>query len=155
MRRLVVAAAVATAALLLPSLAAAKGPSSASITDPGLDRSIAVNGEGEMGQGTPLGALVDLGGFFPQMYGQSPDPTLRARPKAVLGPRYTVTYVVPGPNAIKSRVIQLVYPFAKPVPLTFMKANQRFWGSRLTHGGWFRASLDLTTMLVRAGLPRR
>jgi hypothetical protein len=63
--------------------------------------------------------------------------------------------VVPGPNGIKSRVVQLVYPFGKPVPLTYMKPRQSFWGSRLTHGGWYRASLDLTNMLLRAGLPRR
>ena len=74
-----------------------------------------------MGNGTPLGALVDLGGFFPQMYGQTPDPTLRAQPKGTLGPRYKVVYVVPGPNGIQSRVVQYVYPYAKPVPLTYMK----------------------------------
>src|SRR5947207_13775979 len=103
-RHVAVGAVVAAAALVLPAVAAAKGPSSASISGPGLDgRSLAVRGDGEMGQGTPLGSLVDLGGFFPLMYGQSPDPTLRAQPKAVLGPRYRVVYVVPGPNSIRSR----------------------------------------------------
>ena len=156
MRRHVVVAAVAVAALVLPALAAAKGPASAAIYGPGLaGRSLAISGEGEGGTGTPLGSLVDLGGFFPQMYGQSPDPTLRLQPKATLGPRYRVVYVVPGPNGNRSRVVQQVYPYATPVPLTYMKPKQRFWGSRLTHGGWFSASADLTKLLVRAGLPAK
>ena len=82
-------------------------------------------------------------GFFPQMYGQTPDPTLRAQPKGTLGQRYTIVYVVPGPNGIKSRVVQSVYPYAKPVPLTYMRPGQTFWGSERAHGGWFVASADL------------
>jgi hypothetical protein len=153
MRRHLVAAAALVAALALPTVAAAKGPESASITGPGLNQLLAVNGQGEGGNATPLGNLVDLGGFFPQMYGQSPDPTLRHQPKGTLGPRYLVTYVVPGPSNIKSRIIQSVYPFAKPVPLTFMKAGQKFWGTRETRGGWFRSTSDLKRILVQAGLP--
>ncbi len=153
MRRNLVAAATLAAALALPSLAAAKGPESASISGPGLNRSLAVRGEGEGGTGTPLGSLVDLGGFFPQMYGQLPSPTLRIRPQGTLGPRYKVTYVVPGPNSIKSRVVQDAYPYARPVPLTYMKPGQKFWGSRRTLGGWFPASVDFKNLLVKAGLP--
>lgn len=153
MRTYLAAAATLVAALALPSLAAAKGPASASISGPGLDRSLAITGQGELGRGTPLGTLVDAGGFFPQMYGQSPDPTLRSRPKGTLGPSYRVVYVVPGPNAIRSHVVQSVYPYAKPTPLTFMRAGQSFWGSRKTNGGWFEASVDFKKMLVQAGLP--
>jgi hypothetical protein len=153
MRRNLVAAAVLTAALALPSAAAAKGPSSASISGPRLDRSLAIQGQGEMGPGTPLGALVDLGGYFSQMFGQTPDPTLKAQPKGSLGPRYKVVFVVPGPNGIQSRVVQLVYPYAKPVPLTYMRPGQPFWSTDRAHGGWFRASAGLKRVLVRAGLP--
>ena len=155
MRRYLVGAAIFTVALVLPSLAAAKGPESASLAGPGIARSLAVHGQGEMGPGTPLGSLVDLGGFFAQMYGQTPDPTLRTQPKGTLGQRYTIVYVVPGPNGIKSRVVQSVYPYARPVPLTYMKAAQTFWGSQRAHGGWFVASADLKTTLVRAGLPAK
>jgi hypothetical protein len=153
MRRQLIAAAVVTTALVLAGAAAAKGPESASLSGPGLDGSLTITGQGEMGTGTPLGAVVDLGGFFAQMYGQAPDPTTRALPHAAFGPRYRITYVVPGPNRIKSRVVQDVYPYAKPVPLTHMKAGQRFWGTRRTHGGWFTASADLTRVLVKIGLP--
>jgi hypothetical protein len=152
MRRQLVVAVLFGAALSLPSVAGAKGPESASLTGPGLDRSLAVVGQGEMGQATPLGALVDSGGFFAQMYGQIPDPTLKHRPPGALGPRYRITYVVPGPNAIRSRVVQEVYPFAKPVPLTYMRPGQRFWGTKTAHGGWFRSSAELKRALVQVGL---
>jgi hypothetical protein len=155
MRRYLVGVAAVAAALSLPTAAAAKGPSSASITGPGLDRQLAVAGGGEMGPGTPLGTLVSYGGFMAQMYGQTPAATLKARPKSsVLGPRYRIVYSVPGPNAIRSRIVQLFYPYAKPVPLTYMKPGQSYWGTRETVGGWFRSSTVLTRALVSAGLPR-
>lgn len=155
MRRYVVAAAVALAALALPALALAKGPSAATISGPGLEGSIAITGQGEGDLGSPLGTLVDSGGFFAQTFGQTPDLTLKRRPAGTLGPRYKVVYEVPGPNSIKSRLVQFVYPYAKPGPLTYMKTGQRFWVSRRAHGGWYRASESLTTMLVQLGLPAR
>src|SRR3954465_7431200 len=67
MRRfLLLATAGALAALFATSPAAAKGPSTASLTGPGLDHALPVKGEGEAGPGTPLGSLVQLGGFFPR-----------------------------------------------------------------------------------------
>ena len=91
-----------------------------------------------------------------QMYGQTPSATLKAQPRgSILGPRYRIVYTVPGPNAIRSRVIQLLYPYAKPVPLTYMKPGQTYWGTRKTLGGWFRSSTALTRALVQAGLPTR
>lgn len=138
--------------LALPTVAAAKGPTSASITGPGLERSLSIKGNGE-GPGTALGTLASSSGFFPQMFGQSPDPTLASRPSGTLGPRYTATYVVPGPNSVQSRVVQYLYPYAKPVPLTFMTPGQKFWNGRKAHGGWYRASARLKAVLVRAGLP--
>jgi hypothetical protein len=152
-RNLVAAAALLAAALALPGLASAKGPSSAWLSGPGLEGTLAIQGQGEMGPGTPLGSLVDYGGYFAQMFGQTPDPTLRARPKSVLGPRYRVVYAVPGPNKVQSRVVQFVYPYAKPVPLTYMRPGELFWNTERAHGGWFRASSGLRRALVRVGLP--
>src|SRR5207237_7396729 len=149
MRRYLVAAAVLAAALALPGLASAKGPSSASISGPGLDRSLAIRGQGEMGRGTPLGSLVDYGGYFSQMFGQTPDPTLETRPPGALGPRYKVVYVVPGPNKIQSHVVQFVYPYAKPGPLTYMQPGQPFWDVAPAHGRWFRAPTGLEARPVR------
>ena len=152
MRRYVIAAALV--ALAVPAIAAAKGPASAMISGPGLDRPLVVTGDGE-GPGTQLGTLAMSSGFFPQMFGQTPDPTLPARPRGTLGPRYTVVYVVPAPNGIRSRIVQRLYPYAKPVVLTYMKPGQRFWEGDIAHGGWYRATAGLKRMLVRAGLPAR
>jgi hypothetical protein len=150
MRRYLIAATLI--ALTLPAVAAAKGPVSASISGPGLDRALAINGDGE-GPGTSLGTLANASGYFAQMFGQSPDPTLASRPSGTLGLRYTAVYVVPGPNDIQSRVVQYIYPYAKPVALTYLKPGQRFWDGRKAHGGWYRASPALKRVLVRAGLP--
>ena len=154
MRRLLVLAAVGTLAPLAAAApVAAKGPSTASLTGPGLGHALPVKGVGEAGIGTPLGSLVLLGGYFPQMFGQSPDPTTRTRPAADLGPRYRVVYRVPGPNSGVSTIVQDVYPYAKPTPVTYMPAGQRFWGSQRTHGGWFVSETGLKAALVAAGLP--
>src|SRR5581483_8207101 len=98
MNKLVVLTALA--ALALPAIAAAKGPGGATITGPGLDQPLSIKGDGEMGQGTSLGTLTFAGGFFAQMYPQTPDPRLRSRPKGPFGPRYTVVYTVPGGEGI-------------------------------------------------------
>ena len=152
MRRYLFAAAVV--ALVLPAVAAAKGPVSATISGPGLERSLAIKGDGE-GPGTALGTLASTSGFFAQMFGQSPDPTFTGRPKAILGPRYKAVYLVPGPDDVQSRVVQYLYPYAKPVAMTFLQPGQQFWDGRKAHGGWYRASVRLKAVLVRAGLPSR
>ena len=135
--RIYLAAAVLVA-LALPVLAAAKGPAGASISGPGLDRALSVRGDGE-GPGTALGTLAMASGFFPQMFGL----------------RYKVVYAVPGPNGVESRVVQLVYPYAKPGPLSYMRPGQVFWDGETTHGGWFRATASLKRVLVRAGVPAK
>jgi len=155
MRRCLVVAAVAAAALVLSAAAAAKGPTGALLSGPGLEGAVQITGQGEGGAGTPLGTLVDSGGFFAQVFGQAPDPTMRTRPSGTLGPRYKVVYLVPGPNSVRSRLVQLVYPYAKPGPLTYMKPGQQFWNGRKAHGGWYAASAALRRMLIRAGLPAR
>jgi hypothetical protein len=153
MRRILVLAALATLATLAATApAAAKGPSTASITGPGLDRALPVKGEGESGAGTPLGSLVQLGGFFPQVFQEFPDPTTRTRPTADLGPRYQVAYRVPGPSGTGT-IVQDVYPYAKPSPVTYVRAGQRFWSDNRTYGGWFVSTAELKTALVEAGLP--
>jgi hypothetical protein len=137
--------------LLLPGTAAAKGPTEATITGPRLSSPLAVSGYGEGGP-TPLGRLVDWGGFFPQAFGQSPDPIM-ARPAGLLGPRYDVTYVVPGPSTDKLR--QQLYPYAAGGVYTYMEPEQKFWGDQSTRGGWYRANTGLKSVLVQAGLPAK
>ena len=79
MRRYLVLATVV--ALALPAAATAKGPASASITGPSVRTAVSGNGEAP---GNPLETLANAGGFFAQMFGQTPDPTFRLRPKGAL-----------------------------------------------------------------------
>ena len=142
---------VAALALLLAAGAAAKGPSTAKITGPGLDKPLEIAGVGEGDTSTDLGLLVADGGFFPQTFGQDPSPLLRAQPEG-LGPRYLITYAVPGP--VDETLEQELYPYASGTPVTYMRPGQRFWGDQQTHGGWYRGTARLKSMLVRAGLPK-
>jgi len=150
---LALATLAALATLTVTAAAAAKGPATASLTGPGLGRALPVKGQGEGGAGTPLGSLVQFGGYFPQVFGQSPDPTTRTRPAGDLGPRYRIVYRVPGPSGA-STIVQDVYPYAKPSPVTHMRAGQLFWGGQRTYGGWLVAGAGLKTALVEAGLPK-
>jgi hypothetical protein len=154
MRRFIALATVGTlAALAATAPASAKGPSTASLSGPGLGHALRVTGYGEGGTGTPLGSLVQLGGFFPEVFGQSPDPTTRTRPSGDLGARYRVVFHLPGPSGT-NKVVQDIYPYAKPRPVTHMRAGQRFWGTNRTKGGWFVGEAGLKTALVKAGLPK-
>jgi hypothetical protein len=142
---------VAALALLLPATAAAKGPSEARVTGPGLAAPLTVTGIGEGDSSTNLGPLVTEGGFFPEAFGQSPSPLLRAQPKD-LGVRYLVTYTVPG--TVPSTLQQDLYPFSSGGPVTYMRPGQVFWGNQHTVGGWYRGTAQLKTMLVDAGVPQ-
>jgi hypothetical protein len=150
-----IAVAAAACALALPSVAAAKGPSAASITGPGLSAPVPIDGQGEGDLSTALGLLVSQTGFFPQTFGQSPDPLLREQPATrKLGARYSVTYTVPGPST--SVVHQDLYPYAAGGAVSYMEPGQQIWDQK-THGGWYRAgslSSELREMLVNAGLPK-
>jgi hypothetical protein len=150
-RYLLLATAGTLAALVATAPAAAKGPSTATLTGPGLGHALAVEGDGETGAGSPLASLVELGGFFPQMFLETPDPTVKSPPAGDLGPRYHIVYRVPGPHGV-STLVQDVYPYAT-TPVTHMSPGQRFWGSSRTHGGWFVSGPGLRATLVAAGLP--
>src|SRR5262245_42998456 len=152
MRKRTIAAAALAAALALPATAASKGPESATMSGPGISGALPIRGNGEGDPGTPLGALTQDGGFFPLVFGQSPDPTLRSRPTGDLGPAYRVVFVVPGPSG-RSRLVMTVYPYATGGPVTHMRPLQSFWGGETTYGGWYRAPASLKTTLVGVGLP--
>ena len=150
--RLLAASAAVLPALLLPAAASAKGPTEATITGPGL--ASALHFAGPEGGEHALSQLVMAGGFFPQVFGQSPNPILASRPKGDLGPRYDVTYTLPGPESATDTVKQELYPFATGGAVTFMQPDQRFWDNQRTRGGWYRATSALKATLVQAGLKR-
>lgn len=136
------------ASLAFPALGAAKGPAAATMNGPGISGKHFPGAEGETG--SPLWTLTLGAGFFQQAFGQVPDPTLPSRPAGSLGPRYTVTYDVPGPTGGDSVLRQDFYPYADAGPVTYMKPGQTFWNGQRAHGGWFVADRSLVRKL---GLP--
>jgi hypothetical protein len=154
MRRLSVFALVVLAALVTSSAALAKGATQATIKGPGLKKGGLVlhsDSGGDPSSGSRLGQLATAAGFFPSVFRTAPDPMLHEQPKGNLGPKYTVEYVMPGPDGTTSTIRQDLYPYAKPYALSYTKPGQRFWDSgQTTVGGWF-----LTTSAVRTvlGLP--
>ena len=155
MRRLVFSVfAVALAAALLPTAALAKGASEATIVGPGLSGPIELGGSGEPGSGGQLADIAQSAGFFAAVFAQTPDPMLDERPAGSLGPKYTVTYVMPGPDNQQSELVQDIYPYAEPDPVSYTEPGQRFWTTEQTRGGWYVASWEpLREQLVAAGLP--
>jgi hypothetical protein len=147
----------AAAALALPAVAHAKGPDRATITGPGLHKAIVLSGFGESGKGT-IGRLTMEGGFFPEVFGQQPDPRLEKKP-GDLGPRVRVDYRVPGPEAAVT-LHQDLYPYAAGGLVTFMASGQRLWAGQRAKGGWMRApelapgQPTLREALIANGLPR-
>ena len=142
---------VAVAGLALPAAATAKGPSGASIDGPGTGGGIDITGT--MQPGSQLGDLTTWSGFFPAVFRQTPDPMLDARPEGDLGPKYEVTYTVPGPGGETWTIKQDLYPYVKRGPITYMKPGQEIFETEGTRGGWYLAEIALKDLLVDAGLP--
>ena len=136
---------VLVAAGVLAPAALAKGPSEAVITGPGV-KAVTIGGLGD-GSG-----LTQDTGFFPAAFGQSPDPMLQGRPAGKLGPRYTIRYVVPAPEATAFHITQSLYPYAQGGALTYTKPGQAIFGM-VTRGGWYRGGDALKQAVVKAGLP--
>ena len=153
MKQLVLfSATVALVAAFIPTSALAKGATEVKITGPGLGNGITLAGEGQVG-GTQLMQLAEAAGFFPAVFVTSPNPMLSTRPRGALGPRYTITYAMPGPSGV-NELRQDLYPYAQPSPLTRMAPGQHFFGTERTVGGWYVASTTLKDDLVAVGLPR-
>ncbi len=147
-----VMAAVGVAALLVPTTAFSKGASEATITGPGLGAGIKLAGEGTVG-GEKLMLIMQEGGFFPGMFTTTPSPMHKAQPVGTLGPRYTIVYEMPGPNGGLDEIRQDVYPYATPLPATYMAPGQPYFTTEETVGGWYEASASLKDYLVDVGLP--
>jgi len=145
------------AALALPATALGKGPSEALISGPGAGGgdggSITLRGDLSS---SPLMKLAEQAGFFPAVFRQEPGPMLASRPRGELGPKFTITYTVPGPNNESWKVRQDAYPYAESGPVTYMEPGQKVFeiiGG--TRGGWFRADARLKETLVATGRPAR
>jgi hypothetical protein len=151
MNRFSTVLAVTALALVLPAVAAAKGPASGTVSGPGLDRPIELTGLGEPGSVGTLGRVVEYGGLFAALGGSDWGTLLGERPPGDLGPRYTATFVMRDRAA--RTVHQHVYPYAQPRPLTYTPPGQKPFGTTAMGGGWFVADAELKVALVEAGLP--
>lgn len=150
MIRLTLAAAV-LAGLALPTLAAAKEPTRASISGPGFHKTLSLEDAADF-TSTPIGRLTTDSGFFPSAVGQSPDPMLHARPTGSLGPIYRIVWTVPGGGPTR-RVTQDLYPYAHGGAVAYMRPGQPIYGATTT-GGWYPGGHALKRTLVQLGLPK-
>lgn len=145
---------LAVAALVVPATALGKGPEAATISGPGGGSGGELTFTGCCAPETPTMKLAEQAGFFPAVFPEEPNRMSTSRPKGELGPKYTITYTVPGPNNETWKIHQDLYPYASPGPVTYMKPGQtvfRIAGG--TRGGWFQADSHLKETLVEAGLP--
>jgi hypothetical protein len=152
-RRLSVALVVPALLLAFAPAALAKGANAATIEGPGLEHPITLRGLGEPGADTRLAKLADQAGLFAAMFGDTSAGQLSGVPPGgALGPRYTITYAVPGDGGAFP-VVQDLYPYAAGGPVTHAQPGQRLWGGQQVVGGWFRGPASLLPMLVSLGLP--
>ncbi len=149
-----VAVAVVVVILAAPS-AFAKGPSQGVITGPGLARPITLREPGSTTIGPDLANVVMQSGFFVGTFGGTLHlhGNLAHRPAGSLGPRYTITYTMTVEGRPSSDIVQYVFPYAEPYPITYMPPNQTYWGSNKTVGAWYAAHVGFRRTLVRLGLP--
>jgi hypothetical protein len=144
------------AALALSFLAApafAKGASKIVIQGPGLVHPITV----EPGESTSADQLwplmMDSRFFLGLCHGRCGSRSrLAQRPSQGLGPRYTLTYTM-NLDVRPHEVVQYVFPYARPNPVTYMPARQTFLQHHKTRGGWFLAPQRLERELITLGLP--
>jgi hypothetical protein len=140
------------ALLAIVPAAQAKGPTSVSITGPGLAKPLEFSARGQPQQLSNYWRLTQELGFFPAAFGQIPSPLLSGRPTGDLGPQYTIRYGVPTRNDKRVVIRQELYPYAKGGPVTHMAPGQKIFGREAT-GGWYRTIGWIKATLLAQGLP--
>lgn len=154
-----------TVAVATPALA--KGATRAIITGPGLGHPVTISAQGASeampGGGDTLSSLAEQTGLFTVLFGagngtrNEPSPLRTAPAAAILGPRYALSYTVPGvtsgPGQATGQIRQDLYPRAAGGPLIYTPPGQHGFGQPLQATGWFRGTPQLTATLTRLGIP--
>lgn len=138
---------------LVAAPALAKGASKIVIQGPGLAHPITVE-PGESTSTDQLWPLMTDSRFFLGLCHVPCESKSRLarRPSQDLGPRYTLTYTM-NLEVTPHEVVQYVFPYAQPKPVTYMPGGQTFLHHRKTGGGWFVAPARLERELISLGLP--
>jgi hypothetical protein len=150
MKLRILGVALASSLALIPSTAAAKGVTDATVSGPGLTASLQLGQEGS----SRLAAAAGLYAAF-STPAPAPGPLQAEPPPSALGPRYLVTYsfLFPEQPAHPQRSIrQDLYPFASTGPVVHTPPGQHLFDTT-SQGGWHPASPALTMILVAAGVP--
>jgi hypothetical protein len=127
-----------------------KGPSQGIITGPGLSEPIMLREPGAATIGPDLAKVLEQSRF--SLSGNVRD-RLGHRQDGDLGPRYTITYDMTLSDRLSGTIVQYVYPYAEPLPITYMPGRQTYWGTQETVGAWYAARAGLRQTLIDVGLP--
>lgn len=155
LRGLAVAAVAGLIVAVVATPASAKGADQATITGPGLAKPIVVGGDGEPGSTEGLGQLSEGGGLYTAVFG--PDsgmgqPLTEKAPAGDLGPKYQISFRIPGGNPQPDVLKQDLYPMAPNGPVTYTAPGQVVFDGR-SHGGWYQGPASLVAVLKQLGVP--
>jgi len=128
----------------------AKGPESATITGPGIDRPI------ELTDTANIDLVVRLMEQTGLWYATGDLPQPLEEPAGELGPSYTLTWInsgPPGESLDKRTIRQIIYLDARNGPVIHTPAQEALqgWGPGLV--GWFAAPSGLRDTLAELGVP--
>jgi hypothetical protein len=139
---------------VLASAALGKGASSVVIQGPGLAHPLTIVASESGDSVDQLWQLMDDSRFFFGLcHGRCQSKAMLShRPSGDLGPRYTLTYAM-NLGTTPHQVVQYVFPFAQPQPVTYMPPGQTYLKNYKTGGGWYIAHPNLKGRLVEFGLP--
>lgn len=129
-----------------PFAATAKGPSKAVVEGPGLTSPIRMR----FPDSVELSSLIQHSGIWDQLFCHGCGRLEERNPAEQLGAAYRVTYTMlfpEGKRETSSDVVQYVYPFASPTPVTYVETGQPFWNTK-TGGGWFVAGPRLRGIMT-------